>query len=59
MRLVAAGAHVAVCVPQCAVADVKRTLISIIQDSEGAHDMPTEPQPKILWHVWTPQTPTI
>jgi cytochrome P450/NADPH-cytochrome P450 reductase len=68
IRLLAAGARVAVCVPQCAVADVRETLISMIEDSkttdadtpsEGARTTPTERQPKIVWHLWTPPTPSI
>ncbi|KAJ8111431.1 hypothetical protein OPT61_g5967 [Boeremia exigua] len=67
VELSAAGARLAVCVPGCAVADVRSTLVRIIDESramEAEADM-TEAQSKgdgneaagrsldSVWHVWT------
>ncbi|KAF2818059.1 riboflavin synthase domain-like protein [Ophiobolus disseminans] len=64
MKLFAAGARVSVCVPKCAVADVRRALVGIIEEgrttegSDGGADVcfaAAECQLEGAWHVWTPQ----
>jgi cytochrome P450/NADPH-cytochrome P450 reductase len=61
------GAQVAVCVPECAVADVRRTLASIIKksgsgnsqgeatktQSKGVATVAAERQLNAVWHEWT------
>lgn len=73
MKLFAAGARLAVCVPQCAVADVRQTLVNIIEESrateargeaaeeqsKGVGTTAAERQVEGAWHVWTPQEPAV
>lgn len=71
VKLFAAGARLAVCVPECAAADVRRTLVRIIEEcramvaeaemaeeqSQGAGTGAAERHLDGAWHVWTPQEP--
>ncbi|KAF3037153.1 hypothetical protein E8E11_005303 [Didymella keratinophila] len=73
VNLFAAGARLAVCVPECAAADVRRTLVRIIEESrameaqagtaEGrSKGVGTEAAERHLdgvGHVWTPQEPAV
>lgn len=67
MKLFTAGAQLAVCVPEFAAADVRRTLIEIIDESKAMESDPetskhagkdvgskaVERQLDGAWHVWT------
>ena len=73
MKLFAAGARLAVCAPECAAADVRRTLVRIIEESrameaeaetveEQSKSVGTEAAERHLdgvWHVWTSQEPAV
>ena len=73
LKLFAAGARLAVCVPKHADADVRRALIEVIhgsramealeeaaeEKSTGAGTKAAERHLEVVWHVWTTQEPAL